>query len=110
MQFNLALLASALLAAASPVLGADFGWFTGADCTGSVILSTSGVPPNECVAIGNGASAKSISYSGVPNLVEFFESGGPHDQCTNGAAIAGVAGSGCTNAPAGFNLQSFAYA
>ncbi|KAJ7624502.1 hypothetical protein FB45DRAFT_1060788 [Roridomyces roridus] len=87
MQFTLALLTSALLIAASRVLGADFTWFNGADCTGSIVASSPGVVPNECVWLTNGGSAKSISWSGVPNGVRFYESGGSHDTCTTDAVI-----------------------
>ncbi|KAJ7627459.1 hypothetical protein FB45DRAFT_868676 [Roridomyces roridus] len=101
MQFNLALLTSALLVAVSPVLGADFVWFSGAGCTGSVIARSPGVTPGECVWLTNGGSAKSISYSGVPNHANFFESGGAHDVCSNGATIVTGGGSGCATGPAG---------
>ncbi|KAJ7627385.1 hypothetical protein FB45DRAFT_1029730 [Roridomyces roridus] len=109
MQFNLAFIASAVLVAASPVLGANFVWFSGAGCTGSVVASESNVPANDCVGLANGGSAKSISYSGVPNTVEFFKSGGGNDFCTNGAALTFGGGSGCATAPNGFNLESYAF-
>ena len=48
----------------------------------------------------NGGSARSISYSGVPNQILFYESGGAHDACTNGNQ-ASASGSGCSTAPAG---------
>jgi len=101
MQFKVIFLTSALLTTAAPVLGADFVWFTGAGCTGTVIATSPGVTPNECVFLTNGGSAKSISYSGVPNHANFFESGGAHDRCTNGATIVTGAGSGCATGPAG---------
>ncbi|KAJ7616456.1 hypothetical protein FB45DRAFT_872920 [Roridomyces roridus] len=107
MQFNIALIASAVLMAASPVLGADFTWFSGANCAGGVVASSPGVTPGECVFLTNGGSAKSISYSGVPNQANFFESGGLHDRCTNGPTIVTGGGSGCATAPDGFNLESF---
>ncbi|KAJ7627460.1 hypothetical protein FB45DRAFT_868677 [Roridomyces roridus] len=105
MQFNLALLTSALLVAVSPVLGADFVWFSGAGCTGSVIARSPGVTPGECVWLTNGGSAKSISYSGVPNHANFFESGGAHDVCSNGATIVTGGGSGCATGPAGAEVR-----
>ncbi|KAF8872683.1 hypothetical protein CPB85DRAFT_1260729 [Mucidula mucida] len=109
MQFNIAFIASALLvAAAAPgALGADFVWFSGANCGGSVIARSPGVSAGSCVFLTNGGSAKSISYSGVPNHANFFESGGAHDRCTNGATIVTGGGSGCATGPAGFNLESF---
>ncbi|KAJ6467361.1 hypothetical protein C8R45DRAFT_938707 [Mycena sanguinolenta] len=107
MQFNVAFIASALLVAVAPVLGANFVWFAGAGCTGSIIATSPGVSANECVWLTNGGSAKSISYSGVPNHANFFESGGAHDVCSNGATITTGAGSGCATGPSGFNLESF---
>ncbi|KAF7368036.1 Membrane metallo-endopeptidase-like 1 [Mycena sanguinolenta] len=109
MQLTVAFIASALLAAAAPVLGADFVWFAGAGCTGSVIATSPGVTTNECVWLTNGGSAKSISYSGVPNHAFFYESGGQHDVCSNGATITTGAGSGCATGPTGFNLESFSF-
>ncbi|KAJ7618695.1 hypothetical protein FB45DRAFT_872093 [Roridomyces roridus] len=101
MQLNVALVTGAILIAASPVLGANFVWFSGASCSGSVVSSQTNIPSNECVGLANGGSAKSISYSGVPNVVEFFESGGAHDFCSNGATLTFGGGSGCATAPAG---------
>ncbi|KAF7368029.1 Membrane metallo-endopeptidase-like 1 [Mycena sanguinolenta] len=109
MQFNVAFIASALLVAAAPVLGADFVWFAGADCTGSVIATSPGVVPNECVWLTNGGSAKSISYSGVTDHAYFYESGGQHDICSNGPTITTGGGSGCATGPTGFNLESFSF-
>ncbi|KAJ6529784.1 hypothetical protein B0H19DRAFT_1274171 [Mycena capillaripes] len=54
----------------------------------------------------NGGSAKSIGYSGVPNQIDFFGSGGAHDVCSNGATLVLGGGSGCGTAPAGFNFES----
>ncbi|KXN82890.1 Membrane metallo-endopeptidase-like 1 [Leucoagaricus sp. SymC.cos] len=106
MQFKIAFLASALLVAATPALGADFVWFSGASCTGSVIARSPGVTPGICVFLTNGGSAKSISYSGVPNHANFFESGGQHDVCTNGPTIVTGGGSGCATAPAGVQINA----
>ena len=100
MQFKVAFLISALMAAA-PALAADFVWFSGASCTGSVIARSPGVNPGICVFLTNGGSARSISYSGVPNHANFFVSGGAHDICTNGPTIVTGGGSGCAIAPAG---------
>ncbi|KAJ7094896.1 hypothetical protein C8R43DRAFT_1049432 [Mycena crocata] len=107
MQFNIAFIASALLVAAAPALGANFVWFSGANCGGSVIASSPGVSAGDCVFLTNGGSAKSISYSGVPNHANFFKSGGTNDRCTNGATIVTGSGSGCATGPTGFNLESF---
>jgi len=43
---------------------------------------------------------KSIRYSGVAHLIEFYISGGGHDFCTNGASLV-HGGSGCANVLAG---------
>ncbi|KAF7362747.1 Membrane metallo-endopeptidase-like 1 [Mycena venus] len=107
MQFKVTFIVSALLVAAAPVLGADFVWFSGAGCSGSVIARSPGVTKGQCVFLSNGGSAKSISYSGVPNHANFFESGGKHDVCSNGPTIVTSGGSGCATGPAGFNLESF---
>ncbi|KAJ7088942.1 hypothetical protein C8R44DRAFT_990975 [Mycena epipterygia] len=107
MQFKVAFIASALLVAAAPALGANFVWFSGAGCTGTVIANSPGVTPGECVFLTNGGSAKSISYSGVPNHANFFKSGGTNDACTGGPTIVTGSGSGCANGPTGFNLESF---
>jgi len=101
MQLKIAFLTSTLLAAAAQVLGADFVWFAGASCTGAVIATSRGVNPGICVFLTNGGSAKSISYSGVPNHANFFESGGAHDVCTNGPTIVTGPGSGCATGPPG---------
>ncbi|KAF7356099.1 Membrane metallo-endopeptidase-like 1 [Mycena venus] len=107
MQFKVAFIASALLIAAAPVLGADFVWFSDAGCSGSVIASSPGASPDECVSLTNGGSARSISYSGVPNQASFYESGG-HDVCSTPIIITG-GGSGCATGPDGFNLKSFSF-
>ncbi|KAF8186502.1 hypothetical protein K438DRAFT_1973309 [Mycena galopus ATCC 62051] len=107
MQFNVAFIASALLVAVAPVLGADFVWFSGADCSGSVIGKSPDVSAGECVSLTNGGSAKSISYSGVPNHANFFKSGGQNDHCTGSPSVVTGSGSGCATGPTGFNLESF---
>ncbi|KAJ7620396.1 hypothetical protein FB45DRAFT_930119 [Roridomyces roridus] len=109
MQLNIALIASAVLMAASPVLGANFVWFSGGGCTGSVVSTNDNVPTLDCIGLANGGSAKSISYSGVPSFVDFYKSGGGNDFCTNGATLSFGGGSGCATAPDGFNLESYFY-
>ncbi|KAJ7156394.1 hypothetical protein C8R46DRAFT_1226618 [Mycena filopes] len=104
MQFT-TLLAAALLAAA-PVLASDLTFFTGAGCTGSVISSAHNVGTEVCVSVPNGGSAKSISYSGVPDGILFFNSGGDSDNCNNQASQVFAGGSGCATAAAGVNFQS----
>jgi hypothetical protein len=101
MQFNIGFIAAALLVAASPAMGATFIFFEGADCTGSKISVADNVPPLDCIHLPNGGSAKSISYFGVTNQIEFYESGGGHDECTNGATLTLGAGSGCGTASSG---------
>ena len=79
---------------------ASLVFFSGSGCTGGVITTFNGATSGECVFLTNGGSARSISFSGVPNQIEFFVSGGGHDICTNGfQAIA--SGSGCSTAPDG---------
>ncbi|KAJ7614267.1 hypothetical protein DFH06DRAFT_1238098 [Mycena polygramma] len=99
MQFNVAFITSALLASASLALSATVTGFDGADCSGTQGESFD-VSAGECFTLG-GASTKSISYSGVPNSISFFISGGGHDACTNGAQLTQGGGSGCATAPAG---------
>jgi hypothetical protein len=64
MKFKVVFIASALLVAAAPALGANFVWLSGAGCSGSVIASNPGMTPGECASLTNDSSAKSISYSG----------------------------------------------
>ncbi|KDR73871.1 hypothetical protein GALMADRAFT_212110 [Galerina marginata CBS 339.88] len=106
MQFNVVLIATALLASASMAMSATITGFVGADCTGSVSFSAS-VPAGDCGTLGGG-SIKSIGFSGVPSQIQFFVSGGAHDTCTNGAQLVLGGGSGCGTAPAGFNWESIA--
>ena len=100
MQFNVAFVAAALLSSASLAMSATVTGFAGADCSGSVEFGPVGVSTNECLTLGGG-SVKSISYSGVPSQIQFFESGGQHDSCTNGPQLVRGGGSGCANAPTG---------
>ena len=100
MQFNVAFVATALLVSASPAMSATFTFFEGADCTGSSIGSITGGSA-DCYYLTNGGLSKSISYSGVPNEVSFYLSGGGHDICTNGMYLMLGGGSGCGTAPDG---------
>ncbi|KAJ7648312.1 hypothetical protein DFH06DRAFT_1135756 [Mycena polygramma] len=104
MQFNVAFITSALLASASLALSATVTGFAGAGCTGTK-GKTFNVPAGECFTLGHG-STKSIKYSGVPNHIKFFISGGGHDACTHGAQLTRGGGSGCATAPAGVNWES----
>ncbi|KAF9471497.1 hypothetical protein BDN70DRAFT_926123 [Pholiota conissans] len=104
MQFNANFIAAALLAFASQAMSFSITGFVGADCTGSTTNTVTG-SSGECVTAGGG-SVKSISYSGVPNQIQFFISGGQHDNCSNGATLTLGGGSGCATAPAGVNWES----
>ncbi|KAJ6514207.1 hypothetical protein C8R47DRAFT_1206585 [Mycena vitilis] len=106
MQFNVAFIATALLASASLAMSATITGFAGADCSGTQGQSFN-VPAGECFTLGGG-STKSISYSGVPSQIQFYISGGGHDACTNGASLTLGGGSGCATAPAGVNWESVA--
>ena len=99
MQFNVAFIATALLASASLAMSATITLFSGADCNGPQEGSFE-VPSRECLSLGSG-SVKSIGYSGVPSQIAFFISGGGHDSCTNGAQSLLGGDSGCQNAPDG---------
>ncbi|KAK7455828.1 hypothetical protein VKT23_010862 [Stygiomarasmius scandens] len=105
MQLNFIFVSTALLALASPAMSATLLWFSGADCTGSLIATSNGASSGQCIFLTNGGSAKSIRYSGVPNEISFFISGGGHDKCTNGSSLT-RSGSGCATAPTGFNWES----
>ncbi|KAF8881652.1 hypothetical protein CPB85DRAFT_1442766 [Mucidula mucida] len=71
------------------------------NCAGFVIARNPGVTAGSCVSLISGGSAKSVSYSGVPNHASYYSSGGSHDVCTNGPTIVTGSGSGCATAPAG---------
>ncbi|KJA24778.1 hypothetical protein HYPSUDRAFT_53565 [Hypholoma sublateritium FD-334 SS-4] len=106
MQFNVVFIATALLASASLVMAStSFTSFAGADCTGTVETVNTNVGSNVCYTDGSN-SAKSISYSGVKSEIQFFVSGGGHDNCSNGPSLTLGGGSGCATAPAGFNWES----
>ncbi|KAJ7155591.1 hypothetical protein C8R46DRAFT_1040959 [Mycena filopes] len=107
MQFTIFVVAALL--AASPALAGDFTFFTGAGCTGSIFASANDVPTGDCVFLTNGGSAKSIGYSNVPNQINFFESGGAHDGCSNGATLTMGGPNGCATAPDGFNWESLSF-
>jgi len=99
MQLKVAFLTSGLLVAA-PALAIGVTAYFGADCTGNVVASEPNAGTEICYSLCSN-SAKSIGYSGVPSQAQFFESGGAHDSCTNGATIVTGGGSGCATAPAG---------
>ncbi|KAH9478954.1 hypothetical protein JR316_0009417 [Psilocybe cubensis] len=98
--------AFSILASASVAMSATVTGFAGADCTGAIVATGSG-GSGVCLTLG-ASSVKSISYSGVPHSIQFFVSGGGHDNCTNGSQLTLGAGSGCGTAPAGFNWESVA--
>jgi len=98
MQFNVVFVATALLASASLAMSARITIFDGADCTGN--QASTEVPSGFCGTLGSG-SRRSIGYSGVPSQIQFFISGGGHDNCSNGATLVRGGGSGCATAPAG---------
>ncbi|KAJ7095524.1 hypothetical protein C8R44DRAFT_989466 [Mycena epipterygia] len=103
MQFNVVLIATALLVSASPVMSATITFFNGAGCTGSVITVSSG--PGECISV-LASSAKSITYSGVPTTLTYFTGA----NCT-GSDINVIIGPGeCIPTPAaGFNFESVSF-
>jgi hypothetical protein len=99
MQFKIVFLATSLIASASLAMSATITGFAGADCTGTQGESFQ-VPSGECFSLGGG-STKSIRYSNVPSQIQFFISGGGHDNCKNGAQLVLGGGSGCATAPSG---------
>jgi hypothetical protein len=102
MQLNAALLATVLLACASSVMSAEIFFFEGAGCTGTVIGGTGiSVGTNVCAFLIDNGSGKSIGYSGVPNQIQFYLSGGGHNDCTNSSFLTDPGGSGCATAPDG---------
>ncbi|KAJ7330500.1 hypothetical protein DFH08DRAFT_815404 [Mycena albidolilacea] len=106
MPFNIAFIVTALLVFASPAMSAKITAFAGAGCTGKITSVNNNAAAGQCVFFTEGGSAKSFGYSGVPHKISFFESGGAHDRCSNGAFLTLGAGSGCGTAPAGFNVES----
>ena len=99
MQLNIVFIATALLASASLAMSATITGFAGADCSGTQGESFNLSPP-VCFSLGGG-STRSVSYSGVPDQIQFFISGGGHDSCTNGSQLTLGGGSGCATAPDG---------
>ncbi|KIM36453.1 hypothetical protein M413DRAFT_31682 [Hebeloma cylindrosporum] len=99
MQFKVAFIATALFASASLVKSATIVGFFGADCTGGQTPSAIGTG-GICLTLGAN-SVRSISYSGVGSSINFYTSGGPHDNCSNGASLTRGPGSGCATAPSG---------
>ena len=100
MQFNAIFLGTALLASASLVMSSTIITFAGADCTGTIETENFNVGSNVCLTDGSN-SVKSISYSGVGSEIQFFVSGGGHDNCSNGPSLTLGGGSGCATAPPG---------
>ena len=100
MQFNIVFVTTALLSSASLAISATITLFAGPDCTGTQ-LGTLNAGSQVCLTWGRGATVKSIRYSGVAHLIEFYISGGAHDSCTNGPSLLVDGGSGCVTAPAG---------
>jgi len=98
MQFNVVFIVTALLASASLVMSARINFFAGADCNAQV--GGADVGSGTCLTLGSG-SVRSVGYSGVPNRIDFYISGGGHDSCTNGATASRGGGSGCLTAPDG---------
>ncbi|KAJ7787226.1 hypothetical protein B0H14DRAFT_2954715 [Mycena olivaceomarginata] len=58
MQFNVAFVAAALLASASPAMSATITFFTGAGCTGSTIGGSLTVSGTQCVFLTNSGSGQ----------------------------------------------------
>ncbi|KAJ6455040.1 hypothetical protein C8R45DRAFT_1111692 [Mycena sanguinolenta] len=109
MQFNIGFITTALLAFALPAMSVTVTAFEGADCTGTILWVSNGASPGQCVFFTDGGSGKSMSYSGVPNEILFYKSGGQNDHCTGDASVVDGPGSGCANGPVGYNLESFKY-
>ena len=104
MQLKVAFLTSGLLVA-TPALAIEVKAWAGAECTGDVFADEGNGVTGTCYTLCSN-SAKSFSYSGVPSQAQFFESGGAHDSCTNGATLVTGGGSGCATAPDGQVLWS----
>ncbi|KAF7327237.1 Membrane metallo-endopeptidase-like 1 [Mycena kentingensis (nom. inval.)] len=103
MQFKT--LFAAILVAATGASAATVEWFEGADCTGKRIATSPHAETVSCIWLTNQGSARSIRYIDVPHQIQFFESGGQHDRCTNGFQHS-AKGSGCSTAPTGKNWES----
>ena len=107
MQFKALLSIVALAATASAAAlekrAASLVWFSGDDCTGTAIATDSNARLDECLvtALINGGSARSISFSNVPNRILFFVvPSTTHVPCNAGYKL-NATGSGCATAPAG---------
>ncbi|KAF9471196.1 hypothetical protein BDN70DRAFT_926233 [Pholiota conissans] len=103
MQITTAFVTTFFLTTVSLATSATVTGFAGANCTGTE-GQTFSVQPSECFTFENGA-VKSISYSGVPNKIEFFIVTGAHSFCSTGATVFG-SGSGCATAPDGDEWES----
>ena len=101
MQFKFAFIATALFVSAFPAMSesATVQFFAGADCTGTLIGTINNAQQDSCVFVKNGGSGRSVGFSGT-NTIQFYESGGGHDNCTHGSQLT-LSGSGCSNAPNG---------
>ncbi|KAF7293414.1 hypothetical protein MIND_01118600 [Mycena indigotica] len=100
MQFT-ALFASLLVAcAAGSASATTLKWHAGAGCTGAIIATQPAAKAGQCVLLAKGRTARSISFNGAKGI-DFFESGGKHDNCANGEQASSKKNSGCVTAPAG---------
>ena len=99
MQFKLAFVATALLISASPAMSATVQFWAGAGCTGTLIGTMDNAQDDSCIWVTSGGSGRSVGYSGT-NTIQFYISGGGHDDCTNGSQLT-LSGSGCSTAPDG---------
>ncbi|KAJ7604441.1 hypothetical protein DFH06DRAFT_1349468 [Mycena polygramma] len=106
LQFNVAVITTALLASASLGMSANITTFPGVNCTGAGARSIN-APADECTNFG-GSSPQSISYSGVPNQILFYEFTPLNNECLGGATLVRGGGSGCATAPAGEGWWSVA--
>ncbi|KAF7293411.1 hypothetical protein MIND_01118100 [Mycena indigotica] len=91
--------------AAGSANATNLKWHAGAGCTGAVIATQPAAKAGQCVLLAKGRTARSISFNGAKGI-DFFESGGKHDNCANGAQASSKKNSGCVTAPAGFNWAS----
>ncbi|KAF7307643.1 Membrane metallo-endopeptidase-like 1 [Mycena indigotica] len=98
------LLTSVMLVASANA--ATVKWFEGADCTGTLLTTSNGAGSGDCIFLTNGGSARSISWSGVPHEIQFFQSGGGSDKCKGKPQFTSSKSSGCSTAPTGHNWES----
>ncbi|KAJ6455057.1 hypothetical protein C8R45DRAFT_1111706 [Mycena sanguinolenta] len=89
MQLNIGFITTALLAFALPVMSVTVTAFEGANCTGSILWLSNRASPGQSIFFTDGDSgeSKSMSYSGVPNDILFYKSGGQNDHCTGDASV-----------------------